>query len=270
MRQTGSNAWTPAHARTGALLAALLACGAAHGVSVGVGEVPRGWAAITAPDNVAQWQCAVDALQPWDVQAAGEGRVRIAPQRPPSPLRVALADGVMAAGEGGRIEWIPRESEAGFVLSNADLHPQAATEYGGDVYFAEGRNRDGRHEGAILRFERRDAQRWRIHRVLELGAVPAAAARSGRSDWIVLTDSGLVRIDLANQRMHPLHSNPRWSRLQPQSLQPSGPGWLIGTDHGVIRLVPFGERFSEQWLVPENCRRLAAPQCGCRPQRLER
>lgn len=243
---------------------------ASAGIVVGAGEVPRGWAAIAAPEGNAQWQCAIDALQAWDVLGGPGGRVRIAPQQPPPPLRVALDDGVMAAGDGGRIEWTPNRAAAGFVLSNADIRPQAATQYGGDVFVAEGRHRGGRSEGAILRFERRDAQRWRIHRMLELDAMPVAAARSGAGDWVVLTDAGLIRIDLAAQRQQPLHRNPRWPQLQPQSLQPSGTGWLIGTDHGVIRLMPFGEHFSEQWLVPENCRRLAAPQCGCGPQRVER
>ncbi|QWP75739.1 hypothetical protein J5226_19330 [Lysobacter sp. K5869] len=249
-----------------------LAAGAAgaHGLSVGAGEVPKGWAAIAAPDSIEQWQCAIDALRPWDVLADTGGRVRIAPQQPPAPLRVALADGAMAVGEDGRVEWIPRKGAAGFALSNADLRPRAATGYAGEVFVAEGRNRAGRREGAILRFERRDAQRWRIHRMIELDAVPVAAARDGRNDWVVLTDTGLIRVDLAARRQQPLHSNPRWARLEPQSLQASGAGWLIGTDHGVIRLMPFGERFSEQWLVPENCRRLAAPQCECRPQRLQR
>jgi len=138
------------------------------------------------------------------------------------------------------------------------------------VFVAEGRDRGGRHDGAILRFERRDAQRWRIHRVFELDAMPVAAARSGSRDWVVLTRTGLVRIDLAAPRPQPLHRNAQWPRLRPQTLQPSGTGWLIGTDHGVIRLMAFGPRYSEQWLVPERCRRLSAPQCECRPQRLER
>lgn len=251
-----------------------LAAGAAgaHGISLGAGEVPKGWAAIAAPEDAAQWQCAIDALRPWQVLADGDGRVRIASPQPAPPLRVTLADGAMSAAGDGRIEWTPRQGQAkaGFVLSNADLRPKAATEFGGDVFLAEGRSRDGRYPGAIVRFERRDAQRWRIHRALELDATPAAAVRSGERDWVVLTQTGLVRIDLAAQRQRPLHVNPRWARLQPQSLQASGAGWLIGTAHGLVRLQPFGERFSEQWLVPENCRRLAAPQCGCRPQRLER
>lgn len=249
-----------------------LAAGAAgaHDLSVGADEVPKGWAAIAAPDSVEQWQCAIDALRPWDVLADAGGRVRIAPPQPAPPLRVALDDGTMAVGEDGRVEWSPRQGAAGFALSNAGLRPRAATGYAGEVFVAEGRHRGGRGEGAILRFERRDAQRWRIHRMLELDAVPVAAARSGRDDWVVLTDAGLVRVDLAAQRQQPLYRNPRWARLQPQSLQASGAGWLIGTGHGVIRLMPFGETFSEQWLVPENCRRLAAPQCECRPQRLQR
>lgn len=263
MRQSGRIVW--------AALCALAAAGAsAHGVSIGAGEVPKGWAAIAAPQSPAQWQCAVDALRPWDVRAEADGRVRIVPQQPPAPLQAVLADGTLSAGDDGRIEWTPRGAAAGFVLSNADLRPQALTAYGGDVFVVEGRSRGGRREGAILRFERRDAQRWRLHRVLEFDAVPAAAARSGRSDWMVLTDAGVLRFDLAAQRLQPLHRNPLWPRLQPQSLEPSGAGWLIGTGHGVIRLLPFGERYSEQWLVPENCRRLAAPQCLCRPQRLGR
>lgn len=256
-----------------ALLASAVA-GAAHGAwsgaTLGAGELPKGWTAIAAPESAAQWQCALDALRPWAVLPGAGERVRIAAPQPPSPLRVALADGELSAAGDGRIEWTPHRAAAGFVLSNADLRPRAATEFRGDVFVAEGRHRDGRSEGAVLRFERRDAQRWRIHRVLELDAVPAAAVRSGEHDWIVLTDTGLVRVDLAAQRRQPLHRNPRWAQLQPQSLQPSGAGWLIGTAHGVVRLTPFGEHFSEQWLVPENCRRLAAPQCECRPQRLER
>lgn len=250
-----------------------LGAAGAHGISLGAGEVPKGWAAIAAPEDAAQWQCAIDALRPWQVSADDGERVRIAPPQPAPPLQVALADGVMRAAGDGRIEWTPRQgaaAKAGFVLSNADLRPKAATEFGGDVFLAEGRSHDGRHEGAIVRFERRDAQRWRIHRALELDATPAAAVRSGERDWVVLTQTGLVAIDLAAQRQRPLHRNPRWARLQPQSLQASGAGWLIGTAHGLIRLQPFGEHYSEQWLVPENCRRLAAPQCGCRPQRLER
>lgn len=227
-------------------------------VAFGVGEVPAGWIAIEPRIGSEMPACTENSGNGWSVRERPDGRVGIVPRtpRPDEAVRVELADGVVTGrnhGEfGGSIEWTPHDRSAGFEIGH--VNPVAATEYAGEVFIAEGLAHLGNRAGAILRLQRRDAHRWRIHRPFELNDAPVAAARSGRSDWIVVTHSAVLRIDLARRTQRNVYENLDWRWLSADSIRPLGRTWLLGVRHGAIRLVPLGDGYVEQWLVPIECR----------------
>lgn len=230
---------------------------AAPAVSVGEGEVPAGWVVVEPPATDVERPCGGHDSIGWAVSGETDRRATIAPRSNRSPfVGITLPDGAMVGtnrGEWrGTIEWIPLKPSAGFVVEN--VNPVAVTQYSGEVFIAEGLAHGRRNNGMILRFERRDASNWRIHKFMDLGAAPIAAVRTGKSDWIVLTYNGVTRVDLARQRHWTLYENLEWAEQYPSSIRPLGRSWLIGTRNAVIRLVPLGSGYVEQRLVRVDCK----------------
>lgn len=223
----------------------------------GEGEVPAGWIAIEPRIGGEAPVCTAQPSEGWSVRARPGGRVGLVPRAAQSdePVRVTLADGVVTGrnhGEfGGSIEWIPDDRGAGFEIEH--VNPVVATVYAGEVFIAEGLAHLDQQSGAILRLQRRDARRWRIHRPFDLKDAPRAAVRSGRADWIVATDSAVLRIDLAKRTQRSVYENLDWRWLSVDSIRPLGRSWVLGARHGAIRLVPLGEGYVEQWLVHRDC-----------------
>jgi hypothetical protein len=138
----------------------------------------------------------------------------------------------------------------------------ASTEFAGEVYIAEGLGHQGTNRGSILRFERRDAHRWRIHRPVTLSGAPSAASDVEKGKWFVLTNLGVSRIDLPKRSQQTVYENTNWIWINPNSIRPFGDSWLIGASPGVVHLMPLGDGYVERWWVPQHCRSLE-PVCSC-------
>ncbi|UJB17234.1 MULTISPECIES: hypothetical protein [Lysobacter] len=243
------------------------AAGTAAPPPIAEGEVPKGWVVVDPPREAADWSCINQSPEHWKVQgdSTDRGSIVAAAATADPGLRVELPDGVLVGenrGEwGGSIEWQPKRPGGGFAYDG--LNPAVATVFNGDVFIAEGLMHMDQNRGSVLRFGRGDGPRWRITGPHELGAAPTAGVRANNSDWILLTSVGVIRMELPRLWPHTLYRNRQWEQIYPDSIRPLGRSWLIGTRHGVIRLVPLGERYIEQWLVPASCRQLKAPDCKC-------
>lgn len=240
----------------------------AAAVAVGAdGAPPQGWIAVDPPKTEAELYCANLSRDYWKVEAAGAGvrLVQAARSRRTTTVGAAFRDGALVGhnhGEfGGSIEWWPRDGGARFELLH--VNPVVWTQFRGEAVVAEGLIHLGTNRGAVLRFERRDGRRWRIHRLAELDAAPLAALRESDSEWLLLLFDGLVRVDLASGRVQRLHRNPDWTYLAPDTIRPLGDGWLLGSARGAIRLQPVADGgYRERLWVPRQCASLQ-PQCSC-------
>ncbi|MET4729497.1 hypothetical protein ABIE09_003311 [Lysobacter enzymogenes] len=238
-------------------------------VTVGAdGGPPPGWVAMDPPMSDAGQYCANRSLEDWSVNTAADGTLVLRPERRrrrDPAVREVLADGALLGynrGEfGGWIEWLPRDGGARFQVEY--VNPVASTRYRGEVLVAEGLAHLGTNQGAVLRFERRDARRWRIHRLAELDAAPIAALRSGEKDWLLLVVDGLVKVDLDSGRVQRLYRSRDWWPVMPYSTQPLGQGWLLGAARGVVHLQPTADgAYRQRWWVPARCAQLQ-PSCTC-------
>ncbi|MFK3648974.1 hypothetical protein ACI2IY_11130 [Lysobacter enzymogenes] len=240
----------------------------AAAVAVGAdGVPPQGWVAVDPPKTGTELECANLSRDYWKVEAAGAG-VHLSQanrRRRTAMVGAVLRDGALVGynhGEfGGSIEWWPRDGGARFELLH--VNPVEWTLHRGDAVVAEGLIHLGARRGAVLRFERRDGRRWRIHRLAELDAAPVAALRESENSWLLLLYDGLVRVDLASGRAQRLYRNSDWTYLAPDTIRPLGDGWLLGSARGAIRLEPVaGGGYRERLWVPRQCASLQPP-CSC-------
>lgn len=252
-----------------AMTAWMLAVAAGTAVTVaGDGAPPSGWVAVDPPRTEAGQYCANRSQQQWSVDGDADGAPQLVLRRREHrylAVREVLADGALLGynrGEfGGWIEWLPRDGGARFEMQHVD--PVLSTRYRGEVVIAEGLAHQHRNEGSILRFERRDGRRWRIHRLAELDSAPVAAVRRGDREWLLLLVDGLASVDLDSGRVRRLYRNDDWWSVSPRSIQPLAGGWLLGAARGAIRLEPLADGgYRERWWLPAQCAMLE-PTCSC-------
>lgn len=240
----------------------------AAAVAVGAdGKPPKGWVAVEQPSTEAGRYCANHSRERWSVEIGANGALRLrSVDRGDRDLTVreVLADGALLGynhGEfGGRIEWLPGGGGARFEMK--DVNPVAATQYRGQVIVAQGLAHLGLNHGSILRFERLDGRRWRIHRLAELDAAPVAALRGGDEWWLLLSD-GLAKVSLESGKLERVYRNEDWHFVHPDTIQALGRGWLLGAARGAIHLEPTADGgYRQRWWIPAQCATLE-PTCSC-------
>lgn len=229
-------------------------------------HAPNGWMAVAPPTTEAQWQCANYAKDEWRVSLLRGADVGISPDNHSGVVRLALPDGVLIGqnhGEfGGKVEWKGTNAKLSLVLANKN--PVAFTQAGSSVLVASGLAHMSMDQGEIIRLDRRSGGSWHGTRALDLGGAPTAAYRSDASTWIILTNTGVKRVDLNKMTVTEIYRNPGWFNIYPSSIAPSGGSWLIGARRAVVRLDPTGSGYKEEWLVPAGCRDLRpAPDYEC-------
>jgi len=244
---------------------------AAIGAAVAVGsdgKPPEGWVAVEPPRTEAGRYCANYSRENWNVTAAADGTLRLVLGRRNErylTVREVLDDGALLGyyrGEfGGWLEWLPRDGGASF--KREEGAPIAATRYRGEILVVEGMAHMKADHGSVLRFERRDGRRWRIHRLAGLDAAPRAALRRGENEWIVLVVDGVVKVELDSGRVQRLYRSREWYDISPYSIQALGQGWLLGAARGVIHLQPTPDGgYRQRWWIPAQCAALE-PTCNC-------
>jgi hypothetical protein len=216
---------------------------------------PHGWLVLPAPTDDSQVECAQHQHDAWDVDTGSDGALEVRPARDVSGFHLTLPGGELVGvnhGEfGGALEWIG--SDGAQQVVRPDANPVAATRYGEDVFVADGLDHLGSDQGRVYRLHRGDDGTWKSEIWVELGKAPVAAYRADASTWRLATTHGVTDIDLTARRQRDVHTNPRWARLYPGSLQRSGDTWFIGARYVVLRLTPSPDGYREDWLAPRAC-----------------
>lgn len=225
------------------------------------------WNVTAPPANATQWRCATQSHSDWTVATGARGELLFAttPAHPPE-LSQPLPGGGRLVGTrkgewGGTVEWVSDSGAQRVEL----LHKPAVAfaTFRGDVFIASGPDMFG-ERGEIHRMVRRGATRWQIDKVLDLQEVPAAALLEAGT-WTLVTNRGVVRVDLRTLATSRLHTNLQWGQVAPGSVVHRQGRWYIGARSAVIRLSPFNSGYREDWMVPPSC--AATPPggaCACK------
>ncbi|QSX79383.1 hypothetical protein [Agrilutibacter solisilvae] len=231
------------------------------------GLPPKGWTVVQQPKNEAEWICANYSQLEWAVSGDSTQRASISPYKYGSEIRLALSDGELIGtnhGEfGGRIEWAGRDAVPRVLVP--DENPVALTRRGEDVFVATGLAHMSHSSGKIIRLRRNGRGSWQVSTVVDLGEAANAATRIDDVTWLVLTTTGLTRIDLSKLTKEQVYRNNNWRMLYANSIRPFGNSWLVGARRAVIRITPDKGRYTEEWLAPAGCRLLSGPNCECSP-----
>jgi hypothetical protein len=218
---------------------------------------PRSWSLALPATSAAALACANNSTDEWwAVAHAGPDRLRVSRHRESDIQRLPLAGGELVGvnrGEfGGQLEWTPRDGARELV--QADVNPVAMIPRGENVFVATGLAHGGVERGDVRRLRRDDRGLWHVDDRIDLGSAPVAAYRTNDRAWWLVTTRGLVLVDLQAGTRRLVHANPHWGMLYPTTLRPLGDAWFIGARHAVIRLTRDGNGFTEQWLVPAQCK----------------
>lgn len=231
------------------------------------GHPPKGWAVISQPKSEAEWSCANYSQQEWAVSGTSAKNAGISPYRHASEVRLSLPDGQLIGtnhGEfGGKIEWIGLDAVRRVVIP--DKNPIAFTIRGDDVFVATGLAHLSQDSGEIIRLRRVRGGAWQASTVISVGEAPNAAVRVDSATWMLLTTNGVTKIDLSKLTKESIYRNNHWWMLYANSIRPLGTSWLVGARRAVIRVTPANGSYTEEWLVPANCKTLTKPNCGCKP-----
>ncbi|HEY9228024.1 MAG TPA: hypothetical protein VIP11_15315 [Gemmatimonadaceae bacterium] len=201
--------------------------------------------------------CANAARDEWSVSLAPDSTQLVI-----QPAHVArfgdttrVAGGRLTAedhGEfGGDVWWHP-DSGARVHVARTNLHTfiQARD----TVWGLTGLAHMSLNTGQLVRFDR-VAGRWQMMPVADLGAAPEAVIHLSHDTLLVLAVERVIRISPTHS-VELLHANPVWGRTYPTSIARDREGLIyLGMRSGVARLTPRANGYSEDWLVPTNCRR---------------
>lgn len=102
-------------------------------------------------------------------------------------------------------------------------------------------------------------------RLANLGEVPRAVFADRDGTVLIVTPRALLRLDPAAADPFPqLVHRGQWLALRPTSVVREASGTIyLGIRHGVVRLVPSGIGYREDWLLPRACPETAADACSC-------
>ncbi|GAA5069902.1 hypothetical protein [Lysobacter panacisoli] len=225
------------------------------------------WNVTAPPANAAEWRCANESRSDWTVGMGARGELLFAttPAHPPE-LSQPLPGGGRLVGTnkgewGGTVAWVSDSGAQRVELLNKPVVAFAA--FRGEVFIASGSNMYG-ERGEIHRMHRRGATRWQIDKVLDLAEVPSAALLEADT-WTLVTNRGVVRVDLRTLATSRLHTNLQWGQVHPGSVVHRQGRWFIGARSAVIRLSPFNGSYREEWMVPPSCATTTpAGTCHCK------
>ena len=102
----------------------------------------------------------------------------------------------------------------------------------------------------------------KLQQVVDLGSAPNAFAKNAPDSMLVLTTTGLLRVETSGKIEHLLKT--RYEILYPNSMTLTASGVIyIGMRHFVTRLTPSGNTYTEEWFVPADCTTFAVRDLDC-------
>lgn len=162
------------------------------------------------------------------------------------------------AGEwGGELYWFNHTGTSHYQLStdkpvgmlDAD-NVLSLLPYKGGVLAVQGVDHMGLDLGKVEKITRQKDGRWRADLLVNLGNAACACIEDGDDQWIVVTTERVLRLHLDGM-LQPLAQAAFMGSLYPNSIARASDGVLyIGMRHFVARLIPDGQSFRVELLVP--------------------
>jgi len=279
--------WLRVRAADAAKLSRLvvLALGLGVTVSTQASESISTWKVLAPPKpGSVQWYCENFADIVWQVALKGEtvevkgltfeelydvyfnsaartpqfsfGKLRDFPRR-----FVEVDDGFVVGynkGEwGGKLYWFARDGKSRYRIS--DHQVTEFVRHGTDLYAFEGLSHLGLDHGSMIKLERRDG-RWSARTIAKLAGEPGPYVVDGSERVLIIAGGDkLVSLDFAGTQRVLHESAPGFGRASSIVRAPDG-AIFVGAGRVVIRLVPQGSSFREQWLIRPG----DASACKCR------
>lgn len=249
-------------------------------------SLPTGWVIYPMPEsNSSVMQCANYSELEWSVSLSETGTAQIAPHPTTHgagssklPPRVKRQKGMIGA-------------ESTFKLQNGWLLGFDAGEFGGGLWFADadGKTQELSRErvrgfvgtqqgvlvfvglahmfqdsGKVLIVPYKITSKADLRTLVELDGAPQAVSKLSDDTALVITTQGISQISSSGVSKTLLRRG--FGSLYPNSIvSTSDSAIYAGMRLFVIRLVPESGEYTEQWLVPDNCKhfRIRDLQCVC-------
>lgn len=226
---------------------------------------PAGWVSVPPPKTEDEWLCANYSE---DLKVVGSGAsLQVSRFRETDTVVLAIPGGKFVGinrGEfGGSLEWQDAVSKK--TQRVLDDNPVALLAVKPGVFVFVGLAHLTMDEGRILRLDPRGSH-WQSTQLLELGSAPAAIHLLDGATTLVLTTTGVTKVNLQTAKKENLFKNEKWGFLYVNSVAPFKDSIFVGGRRAVIRLSPKNGTLSEQWWVPATCRRKAGKNCQCVPE----
>jgi hypothetical protein len=260
---------------------------AAAGCNAEAQSSPTGWVNYPMPESDSSaMQCANYSELEWRVLLSEAGTAQIVPR--PKPYRARSSK--LPAGVKRQKGMIGAESN--FKLQNGWLLGFDAGEFGGGLWFADvdGKTQElssqnvhgfvatqqgvlvfvglahmGLDSGKVLIVPYKITSKTDLRTLGELDGAPEAVSRLSDDTALVITTQGISQI--ASSGVSKTLLRRRFGGLYPNSIMSASDSTIYaGMRLFVVRLVPQSGEYTEQWLVPDNCKhfRVRDLQCVCR------
>lgn len=244
-------------------------------MTVSGGDAPKGWVPFSISDEALR--CGSYSKLEWKV-AFKNGRLEIGRVSRETELKLPFVldgrgkrsvqkvdDGWLAgfdAGEwGGELWWLGEKGSPRRRLSQENVVGLAPASEGFFVF--TGLAHLGTDRGGVL-LASRGASGWEARKLAELGSAIWAFAAESSESVLALTTKRLVRVQASGKIDVLLET--RYRGLYPNSLALAEDGAMyVGMRHFITRLTPGASGYTQEWFVPESCRRfeLRGIDCVC-------
>jgi len=118
------------------------------------------------------------------------------------------------------------------------------------VLAVQGLDHMGLDCGKVEKITRQKDGRWRADLLVDLGNAPSVSLKDGDNQWIIVTTERILRLHV-DGTLQPLAQAAFMGSLYPNSIAKAPDGVMyIGMRHFVARLIPDGQSYRVELLVP--------------------
>jgi hypothetical protein len=158
---------------------------------------------------------------------------------------------------GGWVYWYSNNGKKHYKILEGN--PIGFAEVDDSVAVVEGLGHLGGREGSVHYLRMSSEGRWYAWKTVDLNDVPYAFLADTDTSIVIVTSNGLVRV--TDTGVRPL-ADAIYEFLYPNSLAAIGGKYYVGMRYAVSELTPSADGYTEQWLVPDDCPKLAKVPAG--------
>ena len=168
---------------------------------------------------------------------------------------------------GGSLWWFSADGKRSEKLANGNI--KAFVPLPGGLYVLEGLAHLTSADGAFLRVYKNETGKYRVERTALLDGEPYDFAPESENSLLVITTAGLRRVQTSGAVENLIETD--YGILYPNSMAVTADKTVyIGMRHYVVRLIPNGGGYREEWLVPDDCPEFSVNKkdldCVCQPR----